>query len=426
MAKFGFIDVVLLLNILLSVSCPGQEFKKTDLENITPNQFKGNDIQRIRLAIGAAKGTTNKVVIPAVNSNGTNIWLIDSAILIPSNMYIILDNCTIQLSDSCRDNMFRSDNIGIGISDPKWNHNTGIVGVGYVILKGAANPRATGDSGKKLGRESYGSDEGKAGRKQTGDWRNIMILMAYVDGFKLKNITIENSHAWAISFERTINADISDISVYNPTEINVNGKKVIALNKDGIDLRHGCKNFRIENISGLTGDDFIALTILGLHSGNQKNGNLNSMMLTTTKWNGPEDDIEQVYISNITCQSYTRGVAIRANDSASINNVYINGLKWNGHWNAILAGGKGYGNPSLPGHINNIHAMNIIGNGLSLIHIEDAIADCSFLNCLYTGVGEQAITYNIDKDKPGNVISKDTLDKAKTKNVVIKNLIKIP
>jgi hypothetical protein len=63
--------------------------------------------------------------------------------------------------------------------------------------------------------------------RQTGDWRNIMILMAYVDGFKLKNINIENYHAWAVSFERSINADISDIRIYNPGEINVNGEQII-------------------------------------------------------------------------------------------------------------------------------------------------------------------------------------------------------
>ncbi len=42
-------------------------------------------------------------------------------------------------------------------------------------------------------RISYGSDAGKEGIKQKGDWRNIMILMAYVDGSKLKNVNIENA-----------------------------------------------------------------------------------------------------------------------------------------------------------------------------------------------------------------------------------------
>jgi hypothetical protein len=393
----------ILLCILLSVSCTGGN-KIRICEDVTPNQYRGSDISRIRQAVAEARGTTNRVVIPSRNSNGTCLWLIDSAILVPAGMTIILDNCTVQLSDSCRDNMFRSDNSGPGISNPEWSSDINIIGVGKVILRGAANPRATGDSGKTLGKRTYGSDSGKTGRKQTGDWRNIMILIAYVDGFSLRNVTIENSHAWAVSFERTRNADISDIRLFNPPEITVNGEKVVTLNKDGIDLRHGCKNFRINNISGLTGDDFIALSILGLNSPDQMSGNLNSTMVTTTKWNGPEDDTEDIVISNIRCQAHTRAVAIRANDSACIKNVYIDGITWTGRYNAILAGGKGYGNPALPGNINNIHAMNITGNGTSLIQIEEAIADCSFLNGIFTGSGNQIITYNIDKDKIKNVI----------------------
>jgi hypothetical protein len=411
MKRSNFISIFLVLNILLSSSYAEAGIRKNGDENITPNQFKGSDIQRIRLAIDAAKGTTNKVFIPSANSNGTNIWLIDSAIVVPGNMTVILDNCTIQLSDSCRDNMFRSDNIETSTSDPKWNNNISIIGVGNVILKGAANPRATGDGGKTLGKMTYGSDAGKAGRKQTGDSRNIMIRMVYVDGFTIKNVNVENSHMWAFSFEWTVNADISDIRIINPVDINVNGQKVRVLNKDGIDLRQGCKNFRIENISGMTGDDFIALT----------------NFYTPSKQENPEKDIiEQISISNITCESVTRAIAIRAKENAGIRNVFINGVKYKGRWNAILVGGKGYGNPNLPGSINNIHAMNIVGNGYSLIHIEEAIADCSFLNCVYTGGGDQVISYNVDKNRSRDIIPKDTLDKAQTKNVITKNLIKIP
>jgi polygalacturonase len=393
-------------------------------QNITPNQFKGNDIQRIRSAIESAKASTRKVIIPLKNSNGTNIWLLDSAILLPGNMTIILDNCTIQLSDHCRDNMFRSDNVGIGITNPVWNENISIIGLGDVVLKGADNPRATGDGARTLTlnpdeekekgnwRVSYGSDAGKEGKKQKGDWRNIMILMAYVDGFKMKNIGIENSHAWAVSFERVKDADISDISINNPEEINIGGRTVKVSNKDGINLRHGCKNFRINNISGRTGDDFIALSSLDTGPDGHGNGNVNSTMVTSRIWKGPEDDTEEVVITNITCQTKYRGVAIRASDSASIHNVYINGLitrEWDGFTNSILIGGIGYGKPSLPGKINNIHAMNILGSGRSLILIEAPIANCCFLNGIYTGNGEQIITYNIDKTKTANIVARNLI-----------------
>lgn len=40
--------------------------------------------------------------------------------------------------------------MGIGITDPAWNENIAIVGVGNAVLKGAANPRATGDGLRNL------------------------------------------------------------------------------------------------------------------------------------------------------------------------------------------------------------------------------------------------------------------------------------
>jgi len=402
--------------ILILGSCAEQD--------ITPNQFKGNDIQRIRSAIEAAKEKTGKIIIPALNANGTNLWLLDSAILVPGNMTIILDNCTLQLSDQCRDNMFRSDNVGIGITDPVRIENIKIIGLGDVLLKGANNPRSTGDGARMLTldpakekangnwRVSYGSDAGKEGKKQKGDWRNIMILMAYVDGFKLENINIENTHAWAVSFERVKNTDISDIRINNPEKIFIDGREVLVSNKDGINLRHGCKNFRIDNISGRTGDDFIALSSLDTGADGHDNGNLNSTMVTSRKWSGPEDDTEEVVITNIACQTKYRGVAIRASDSASIHDVYINGLicrEWDGYTNSILIGGIGYGKPSHPGKINNIYATNITGGGRSLILIEAAIANCSFMNGIYTGNGDQIITYKIDQTKTYNIISRNLI-----------------
>ncbi len=391
-------------------------------DETTPNNFSGTDSERIRQAIRAARGTTNLVRIPRKNANGTNIWKLDEAILLPGDMTVILDNCTIQLSDSCRDNMFRSDNVGAGIENPAWSKNIHLVGVGKVVLRGAANPRSTGDGGRQLTldpdaerkkgtwRVSYGTDAARPDRKQTGDWRNIMILIAQVDGFSLKNVRIENSHAWAVSFERTHNAELSDISLYNPEEIEIGEKKVKVFNKDGIDLRQGCKNFRINNISGFTGDDFIALSSLDSRRAlNPVNGNLSSTMVTRSRWYGPEDDTEQIFITNINCESICRGVAIRASDSASIHHVYIEGLiskeikGQGGRHNAVLIGGKGYGELSQPGKLNNIYVMNVMTDGHSPVMIEAPAADCHFMNILYAGHQKELVHYAMDRAEMKNI-----------------------
>lgn len=390
------------------------------VRDITPNDYTGSDLERIQAAIHAAKGTTGKVIIPKENGNGSSCWKIDRAILLPSNITLILDNCTVQLSDSCRDNMFRSDNVGIGITDPEWNHHIHIIGIGDVYLKGADNPRATGDAyrtltltpeNEKNWRVSYGSDAGKNGVKQKGDWRNNLIQIAYVDGFKLKNVTIENSHAWAVSFERTHNAELSDIRFNNPELIMVKGMPKKVFNKDGINLRHGCKYFRINNITGINGDDLIALSSLDVTPFYHTNGDINSYQTTSTQWNGPEDDTEQIFITN--CQTNYTGVAIRASDNASIHHVYIDGVitksrpdtlpPYGGSPYTLLVGGKGYGDLSRKEKIHNIYAMNLMGDGKSLILVEAPIANCSFMNGIYTGAAPTAITYTIDKQQTRNI-----------------------
>ncbi len=415
MTKLFFIVFTIILNSIFFIGYSNQNMK-----NITPNQFEGNDTQRIQLAINEAAGTTGKVVIPAHNSNGSGVWLLDSAVLLPSNITVILDNCTVQLSDSCRDNMFRSDNVGIGITHPEWSYNISIIGMGHVLLKGADNPRSTGDAyrtltlapeNEKNWRVSYGSDAGKSGIKQTGDWRNNLIQIAYVDGIHLKNITIENSHAWAISFERSRNAEISDIRFKNPETISINGIQKKVYNKDGINLRHGCKYFSINNITGINGDDLIALSSLDVAPFYHTHGDVNSYQVTSTQWNGPEDDTEQIFITN--CQTNYTGVAIRASDMASIHHVYINGIitkerpdtppPYGGSPYTLLVGGKGYGQPSGQERIHHIYAMNLMGDGKSLILVESPIANCVFMNGIYTGTAPAAITYTIDKTKTRNI-----------------------
>lgn len=409
--SLSIIICFLLLNILSSQAQIG-------LGHINPNQFEGSDVERIQQAIDAAEGTDQKVLIPWNSAKRSHVWMLDSALLLPSNLTIILDNCTLQLSNRCRDNMFRSDNVGIGITNPDWNHNIRIIGIGEVYLRGADNPRSTGDGHRTLTldperersagnwRVSYGSDATKNGIKQKGDWRNIMILMAQVHGFTLKNVHIENAHAWAVSCERTTDAIITDIRFHCPETQLIQGKEVFIANRDGINLRHGCKNFRIDNISGTTGDDFIALSILGLDAENPSAGNIHSTMVSSKSWQGPADDTEDVNITNIVCKSSTRAVAIRANDMASIHHIFIEGLLFEGGYNALLIGGKGYGKNSQPGKIHTIHALNLIGDGQSLIQIEEAIADCSFSNGIYRGTGEQIIIYKgIDSSEISNVVT---------------------
>src|SRR5690606_2817612 len=78
----------------------------------------------------------------------------------------------------------------------------------------------------------------------------------------------------------------------------------------------------------------------------------------------------------------------------------------------VLIGGRGYGDASIPGKINNIYATNLYGAGQSLVLVESSVVDCQFTNGVYTGTAPTAMT--------------NTIDKNATRNVVEVNLIRAP
>jgi polygalacturonase len=273
---------------------------------VTPNEFEGSDSERINRAIEKAVGAGGRVVIPRTNVRGAekrDVWLLDSAILLRSNVTLVLDDCRLKLSDRCRDNFMRSANCGPGITDIQPLRNIHLRGRGHAVLEGADRPRATGDGAKILGTQTYGTDAGVAGEHQQGDWRNVGILLAFVEEFSIENIAIHDSHCWAISLERCANGSVRDIEFASTPSKMIDGVKRTILNQDGLDLRMGCHDIAIENISGYTGDDVVALTAI---PGARAAGGLESTMVSGTVDRGDGlDDIHDVTVRNI--QGHSRG-----------------------------------------------------------------------------------------------------------------------
>lgn len=233
--------------------------------NNTPQRFSGSDTERINQAVRAASqfGGIVRVGPRIPDAAGKrDYWLLDSAILLPGNTTLYLDNCKLKLSDQCRDNFIRTANSGIGITKVEPIENVHIIGIGNVELIGADHPRATGDSAKQLGVRSYGTDAGKKNESQTGDWRNIGVLLANVTRFTLQNITIRQAHCWSVSLERCSYGKVVDITFDASEKRIIDGKAVKTLNQDGLDLRKGSHDITIENIRGMTGDDLVALTAI--------------------------------------------------------------------------------------------------------------------------------------------------------------------
>ncbi|MBQ7970916.1 MAG: hypothetical protein IJ294_01005, partial [Clostridia bacterium] len=108
---------------------------------LTPNQFIGQtDAKSIQNAVDHAHKTgVNSVTIPRINERtGEPIWNIDKAIILPSEMEVVLDNCHLRQADGCMDNIFRNfaDTKNEGHTLAEQRHNIVIRGQGHAVLDG--------------------------------------------------------------------------------------------------------------------------------------------------------------------------------------------------------------------------------------------------------------------------------------------------
>ncbi|MBT3398747.1 MAG: hypothetical protein HN420_02025 [Rhodospirillaceae bacterium] len=386
-----------------------------DSVTVTPNAFQGSDAERINQAIEAAVSTGATVVIPRWNhaeKGKTETWLLDAAILLRSNTTLVLDNCRIKLSDRCRDNMLRSANCGLGITEIEPMSNIHIRGVGNVVLEGADHPRATGDSGKTLGKHTYGTDAGVDGESQRGDWRNIGILLAFVENFSIENLAIHDSHCWAVSLERCAHGRVRDLrfaSLENPT---IDGARVKILNRDGLDLRLGCHDILIENISGHVGDDLVALTAIpsrtrpaGTVAATQVSGYVNRREGL--------DDIRDIVVRNVRGCSTGGHHIVRLLNTPGVcmHDIVVDGVLDTsppGHCcaAAVKIGDSNYGGGAAPlGDTSRIVVSNVISQARNTILLGGSLADSAISNVIRQAEGGDPITYGAGEQMVRNVLT---------------------
>lgn len=214
-------------------------------EFISCNQqelFADCDSATIQNAIAAAiEDGCRKVVIPRYNlRTDKNEWRISSAIEVPSEITIILDNCFMVQETGVYDNMFRNSHAyAENRTKETQQHDISIIGVGNVCLSGGVHNGLLERTSRKNGFPSI--------------YQNQMILWINVCNLRVENLHIENQRHWAINHIYCENVKIKNIDFYATPHVP---------NMDGIDLRIGCNHFEIENITGRTGDDTIAMTAI--------------------------------------------------------------------------------------------------------------------------------------------------------------------
>lgn len=368
-----------------------------DKQYLSPNMYtKGTQIERIQQAINDAISSTGKVIIPKIDLiENTDVWLIDEAILLPSDIELELNNCKIKLSNSCRDNFIRSANSGLGISAVKPYRNIKIIGIGNVVLEGADNPRSTGDHNKVLSKnptatfaDSYGSDAGNPNENQKGGWRNHGIILAHVDKFEISGITMKDYHAHGIVLERSSNGLIKDITFDVTQFVIIDGAKKKILNQDGLGVRFGCNNIIIDNCRGRSGDDFINI---GLTDTGGEAGEENVNVVSGSIHRGEIDNIANIYLQN--WQDFYsishRAIRIMPIGNLRIKNVFIENMIIN------KASFQGL-NVEYAANIKRLFVKNVVSyRSLKA----KGISDASFRDILYIGDGKA-----IDVDASETVI----------------------
>ncbi len=268
---------------------------------ITPNDsglVGATDSESIQNAVCAAKKQkVNRVIIPAVNARtGEAVWDIDRAIVLPSDIEIVLDNCVLRQADGSFDNVFRNfaDPETVSHTAAERTENIVIRGVGKAVIDGGVHNGLTERTQLTEGFPSVS--------------RNNSILLFNVRGFRIENLHIKNQRWWAINLIHCVNGDVGHIDFEVRCDVP---------NQDGIDVRIGCHDVSIHDVTGRCGDDLIAVSALG----NQANPrSINSLYYL----DDADEDIHDIIIRDVFATSYTCAlVALRNMDRRKLYNITI-------------------------------------------------------------------------------------------------------
>ncbi len=290
----------------------------------------------------------------------TGNWEMEQAVRIPSDFALILDNCHLRQKDGVICNMFTNEHLNTG----QWDYDITIEGRGRVILDGG-EPNGLHQRSLKANPEKY------PGITYSGV--NSLILFAHVDGLRIRGLHLRNQRYWAMTFVYCCRGVLKELDFRsNDTWIDEDGQRrhglvrgkyeqILVKNSDGIDLRCGCHDFLIQDITGFTQDDSVALTALF--------GAIEKAFYTE----GDRKEICNVIIRNVNTAAYCANVRLLNGDGILLHDVLIDGVfdasRDSRHMDAgdvhvRIGDAHNYGRiVSQPGEVFNITVRNVHSTG---------------------------------------------------------------
>lgn len=271
-------------------------------------EFKPDGSQYISDLISSAVENGSRTALVRGN------WIIDEAVRIPSNFTLVLDGCHLRLADDSYTNMFVNEHhdTELGRSIAGTDRNISIIGRNNPIL----------DGGKYNGLSER--NHMKDGRPPI--WKNNLILFTNVDGFKVSDISCHNQRWWALDFIYCSNGYVGNVDFRaNDTAIDKDGNEyhcltwekyddVLVKNADGVDLRQGCHDILIENLTGFTEDDSVALTAL------------NGILEKTFSVPELPSDLCNITVRNIATTAFCTNVRLLNQGNIKLHDIMIDGV----------------------------------------------------------------------------------------------------
>ncbi len=306
-------------------------------------------------------------------------WIIDQAIRIPSNFTLILDGCHLVLANKCYSNVFVNKNHDTEIGKTIKGRDINIK------IKGINNPIIDGGNYNGLSEKNHNRDG------LPPIWKNNLILFTNVENFTISDINFRNQRWWATNFVYCSNGTLKNLD-FCACDIGIDSKgneyhgldidkynEVLIKNADGIDLRQGCHDILIENITGFTEDDTIALT--GLLGKLEK----------THAVEGLCSDICNVKIKNVRSTAFCTIVRLLNQSGVKLHDIEIEDVYDTSKNSPHVVGGGLYSvrvgdnhlygtRHSTPDETYNISIKNIVGNGRYVLSLAGATKNLTYEN----------------------------------------------
>ncbi|APC41520.1 hypothetical protein [Clostridium estertheticum] len=281
-------------------------------------------------------------------------WNIDEVILLESDTTIIVDGCTIKQKDNVFDNVFRGNNLTIDPSNP-YGAALSVADIKNIKILGINNAKIIGCNINKTGVNPIK----QINELMIGDvwgWRTLQISLSKCDGFEISGFAFTQQRCWAIGLDKCSNGSVHDLNIVSTR-----------INGDGVDLRAGCHNIDIYNITGQTWDDGVACSALSL--GNYPVGGWAYPMEPTNGLNASMNirdlDIHDITISNITLGGVvasTHDVILLCANGLRVYNIQVNDIiETNvGVREAVIYIITGYGGGYVDNDLNSIRVNNVV------------------------------------------------------------------